>query len=71
MPACRRRPIGNPGLDSIKAAANPAKGDLFYFVIKPGTCGEHVFVKTQAEFDRAEAAYQQALQAQGGSPTDC
>ena len=64
-------PIGNPGLDSIEAAANPAKGDLFYFVVKPGTCGEHVFVKTQAEFNQAEAAYQEALQEQGGSPTDC
>ena len=64
-------PIGNPGLASIEAAANPAKSDVFYFVVKPGTCGEHVFVKTQAEFNRAEAAYQQALQEQGGSPTDC
>ena len=36
-------PIGNPGLASIKAAAKPAKGDLFYFVVKPGTCGKHVF----------------------------
>jgi uncharacterized YceG family protein len=64
-------PIGNPGLDSIKAAANPAKGDLFYFVIKPGTCNEHVFVETDAEFQQAEAEYQQALQEQGGSPTNC
>ena len=64
-------PIGNPGLDSIEAAANPAKGDLFYFVVKPGTCGRHVFTESQAEFDRAQAAYQQALAAEGGSPTDC
>jgi UPF0755 protein len=64
-------PIGNPGLASIKAAANPAKSDAFFFVVKPGTCGEHVFVETQAEFDQAEAAYQQALQEQGGSPTEC
>jgi UPF0755 protein len=64
-------PIANPGLASIEAAANPAKSDVFYFVVKPGTCGEHVFVKTQAEFNRAEDAYQQALQEQGGSPTDC
>ena len=64
-------PIGNPGLDSIDAAANPAKTDYFYYVIKPGTCGEHVFTKTKAEFDRASSAYQQALEAQGGSPTNC
>jgi UPF0755 protein len=64
-------PIGNPGLASIEAAANPAKSDAFFFVVKPGTCGEHVFVESQAEFDDAEAAYQQALQEQGGSPTEC
>ncbi len=64
-------PIGNPGLASIEAAANPAKSDVFFFVVKPGSCGEHVFVETQAEFDEAEAAYQQALAEQGGSPTDC
>jgi UPF0755 protein len=64
-------PISNPGLAAIQAAANPAKSDAFYFVIKPGTCNEHVFVKTQEEFDKASAEYQQALQEQGGSPTDC
>jgi cell division protein YceG involved in septum cleavage len=64
-------PIANPGLDAIEAAANPAKGDLFYYVVKPGSCGEHVFASTKAAFDRAQANYQQALEAQGGSPTDC
>ncbi len=64
-------PIGNPGLDSIEAAANPAKSDVFYFVVKPGTCGEHVFVETEQEFLQAEADYQAALAAEGGSPTDC
>ena len=64
-------PIGNPGLASIEAAANPAKGDLFYFVVKPGTCGEHVFTETEEEFLQAEAEYQQALAEQGGSPTEC
>jgi cell division protein YceG involved in septum cleavage len=64
-------PISNPGLAAIEAAAHPAKSDVFYFVIKPGTCNEHVFVKTQEEFDQASADYQQALQEQGGSPTDC
>jgi cell division protein YceG involved in septum cleavage len=64
-------PISNPGLAAIEAAAKPAKSDVFYFVIKPGTCNEHVFVKTQEEFDQASAEYQQALEEQGGSPTDC
>jgi uncharacterized YceG family protein len=64
-------PIGNPGLASIEAAANPAKSDVFYFVVKPGSCGEHVFVETEQEFLDAEAEYQAALQEQGGSPTEC
>jgi UPF0755 protein len=64
-------PIGNPGLASIEAAANPARSDAYYFVVKPGTCGEHVFVETEAEFAEAEAAYQQALEEEGGSPTEC
>ena len=64
-------PISNPGADSLEAAANPAKSDAFYFVIKPGTCNEHSFVKTEDEFLAAQEEYQQALQAEGGSPTEC
>ena len=64
-------PIGNPGLASLEAAADPARSDFYYFVVKPGTCNEHTFVETDAEFAAAEAKYQAALQAQGGSPTDC
>lgn len=64
-------PIGNPGLASIEAAANPAKVDYTFFVVKPGTCGEHFFTADSAEFDAAQAEYQAALEAEGGSPTDC
>jgi UPF0755 protein len=64
-------PIGSPGLDSLEAAANPADTDYLYFVIEPGTCGEHVFAETEEDFFAAEAEYQAALQAEGGSPTDC
>ncbi|CAN5247268.1 hypothetical protein BH24ACT23_BH24ACT23_09660 [soil metagenome] len=64
-------PIGNPGRASLEAAAKPARTDFFFFVIKPGTCNEHAFVETDAEFAQAEAAYQAALQAEGGSPTEC
>ncbi|MGZ5357758.1 MAG: endolytic transglycosylase MltG [Solirubrobacterales bacterium] len=64
-------PIGNPGLAAIKAAARPAKANYIYFVVKPGTCGEHAFTASEAEFERLAAAYQQALEAEGGSPTDC
>jgi hypothetical protein len=65
-------PIGNPGLAAIEAAAHPAQTDYLYYVVKPGTCGRHVFVKTQAEFDQAVANYNSAREAAGGkSPTDC
>ncbi len=64
-------PIGNPGLAAIEAAARPAKANYIYFVVKPGTCGEHAFTASEAEFERLAAAYQQALEAEGGSPTDC
>src|SRR5262249_49485894 len=43
-------PIGNPGLASIQAAAHPDSGKLLYYVVKPGTCGEHAFSTTYAQF---------------------
>ncbi|MDP9228250.1 MAG: endolytic transglycosylase MltG, partial [Actinomycetota bacterium] len=64
-------PIGNPGLDAIKAAANPAQVPFLYFVVKPGTCGEHSFTASEKEFEQLAAEYQAALQAEGGSPTEC
>ena len=64
-------PIGNPGLAAIEAAANPKRNDVRFFVVKPGTCGEHVFTSSEEEFFEAEAAYQEALQREGGSPTTC
>jgi UPF0755 protein len=64
-------PIGNPGLAAIEAAAHPAKVSYLYYVVKPGSCGEHNFSTSAAQFDRDQAAYQKALQAKGGSPTSC
>ena len=64
-------PIGNPGLAAIEAAAAPAKTDYRFFVVKPGTCGEHSFTASEAEFEQLAAEYQQALAEQGGSPTEC
>jgi UPF0755 protein len=65
-------PIGNPGRASIEAAANPRRVGYLYFVVKPGSCGEHVFARTQAAFERARQRYNRARRAAGGkSPTRC
>jgi UPF0755 protein len=64
-------PIGSPGLASIEAAARPAKVDYTFYVVKPGTCGEHSFSSNEADFLRDQAAYEQAQEAQGGSPDTC
>jgi peptidoglycan lytic transglycosylase G len=63
-------PIGNPGLDAIQAAAHPAKVNYLFYVVKPGSC-EHNFAANEAQFEQFNAQYQQALQEQGGSPTEC
>jgi UPF0755 protein len=65
-------PIGNPGIASIRAAARPAKVSYLFYVVKPGTCGEHAFSSTAAEFNRDVARYNSAREAAGGnSPTEC
>ena len=64
-------PIGNPGQAALEAAANPARVDYRYYVVKPGTCGEHSFSKTFAEFSEDSAAYDAAQEAAGGSPDTC
>jgi len=64
-------PIANPGLDSLKAAADPAKVDYLYYVVKPGTCGEHYFTADYDDFLAASERYNSAREAEGGSPTDC
>lgn len=64
-------PIGNPGLASLRAAANPARSDVWLYVVKPGTCGEHVFTDSLEEHNRNVEIYQQAQAEAGGSPTVC
>jgi uncharacterized YceG family protein len=64
-------PIANPGLDSLQAAADPAKVDYLYYVVKPGTCGEHYFTNDYDDFLAASEKYNSAREAEGGSPTDC
>lgn len=64
-------PIGSPGLAAMKAAAHPARTDAWLYVVKPGTCGEHVFASSLEEHDRNVETYQRAQQEAGGSPTEC
>ncbi|MCB0867242.1 MAG: endolytic transglycosylase MltG, partial [Solirubrobacterales bacterium] len=64
-------PIGNPGLASIEAAARPEKTDVWLYVVKPGTCGEHVFSSSLEEHNANVEKYQQAQAEAGGSPTEC
>jgi UPF0755 protein len=65
-------PIGNPGLASIRAAANPARtGYLFYVAAVCGN-GKHKFAETDAEFQRYVDEYNTAREQRGGkSPTNC
>ena len=65
-------PIGSPGLAAIRAAARPASTGFLFYVVKPGTCGEHAFSKTDAEFQRDVRRYNSERTRRGGkSPTNC
>lgn len=48
-------PIGNPGLESIKAAVYPAQTDYLYFLSTPA--GQTIFSKTLQEHNQAKAKY--------------
>jgi uncharacterized YceG family protein len=65
-------PIGNPGLSSLKAAARPSGKRVLYFVVKPGTCDNHVFSENHEAHMQDVARYRQAWLNNGGkSPTNC
>lgn len=65
-------PIGNPGLASLQAAAHPAHVPYLFYVVKPGTCGQHAFSSTDAQFQRDVQRYDSARAAAGGkSPEKC
>lgn len=42
-------PICNPGLVALKASAEPAKSDFYYFQLMDEAAGRHVFTKTLSE----------------------
>jgi uncharacterized YceG family protein len=50
-------PIGNPGLDAIKAAAQPAKVNYLYYVLNGNNSGHHCFTASGPEFNQLVAAY--------------
>jgi UPF0755 protein len=50
-------PIGAPGRASLEAAADPAPGDLFFYVVNDCE-GHHAFSETSAQFLQDKAAYQ-------------
>jgi UPF0755 protein len=65
-------PIGNPGRASLEAAADPAREDYIYYVVKPCGEGAHSFSSTDAEFARDSQAYDRAREERGGkSPVNC
>jgi uncharacterized YceG family protein len=45
-------PISNPGLDSIRAAARPAKVPYLYYVARNDGSGRHFFATTAEQFER-------------------
>ncbi len=62
-------PISNPGLNALKAAADPSGDDYLYYVVKPDTCpAEHFFTDDYDEFVAASQKYDAAQAAAGGKP---
>jgi UPF0755 protein len=64
-------PISNPGTASIDAAAHPAHVPYLYYVAGADGCGEQVFSRTEAEFEKNVAAYDAAVKKNGGHPPAC
>jgi UPF0755 protein len=65
-------PIGNPGLASIRAAADPANAKYLFYVVKPCGNGAHAFSSTDAQFQKDVAAYNRARDKRGGKdPSHC
>jgi UPF0755 protein len=65
-------PIGNPGMASLQAAANPASAKYLFYVVKPCGNGAHAFSTTDAQFQKDVAAYNRARDKRGGKdPSHC
>ena len=55
-------PIANPGLASLRAAANPADVDYLYYVARADGTGRHYFSRTYEEFLENQAKAQRNSQ---------
>jgi UPF0755 protein len=65
-------PIGNPGLASLRAAADPANVGYLFYVVKPCGNGAHAFSSTDAQFQKDVQAYNRAREKRGGKdPSRC
>jgi UPF0755 protein len=64
-------PISNPGLASIRAAANPVHASYLYYVAAADGCGEQRFSSTLAKFEANAAAYNAAVAKNHGHPPVC
>jgi uncharacterized YceG family protein len=64
-------PIANPGLASIKAAAQPAHVPYLYYVAGADGCGELVFSTSFAQFEHNAAAYREAIAKNHGRVPTC
>ncbi|MGA2434586.1 MAG: endolytic transglycosylase MltG [Bryobacteraceae bacterium] len=54
-------PIANPGMDSLRAALDPAPTDYLYFVANPDGSGSHKFSKDLAEHVLAVQQYRREV----------
>ncbi len=65
-------PINSPGLEAIRAAANPAKTNYVYYVTAPHTCGKLAFSANEAKWEKDVEAYNAAREEAGGqNPDSC
>ena len=69
---CRRRRSATRDSHRSRPPRTRPSVDYLYYVVKPGTCGQHAFSSSDAQFEKDVAAYNAARQANGGkSPTKC
>jgi UPF0755 protein len=56
-------PIANPGIDSLRAAIQPADTRYLFFVAKGDGTGAHVFTETLSEHNTAVRGYRSSVAA--------